>query len=95
MRSIRDRRARPKLRLVRQPSIEASAEEIAQARLDLELAHERLRFRRAFIAKLVVDIRTDATVGAVLRKALIDREQAEHDCRQLEDKVSLMRSDEK
>ena len=47
---------------------------------ELILAQERLRRTKTLVAKILEDFPRDATLGKVLRKAVVERDQREQEC---------------
>lgn len=83
-----------RLRLVpKGPPIKATNDEIAARLRELELAQERLRQRRALVARLVEDFHSNATLSAVLRKALVERDRLQEECDRLADDVARLQPD--
>src|SRR5262249_34186231 len=79
-----------KIRLV-DNSVPVGNDDVAKRQEELELAHERLRRCKALVDKIVQDFRHDATLSAVLRKAILERERRQDECDVLVRELSRMK----
>jgi hypothetical protein len=72
-----------RLRVVPGAPLETTDDETERRQQQLELARERLRQCKVMVERMVKDLPRDATLGAVLRKTLVERDRRQDECDEL------------